>query len=246
MGSIEGRVAIVTGGASGIGRATVVRLLADGARVAVWDKEAPAGLGDAAAVPADRLLVEEVDIRRPALVQQATETLIASTGRIDILVNAAGLTVGHKPTPDLPVGVWKAILDTNLSGAFHCVQAVVPHMTARHWGRIVNLTSVVAEFGYPGHAAYVASKSGLAGATRSWAREFGRFGITVNAVRPGYIKTPMNDRNPPELEAQIAAMTPLGRIGQPDDVAGAIAWLCSTDAGFVTGAVIAVDGGLIT
>lgn len=243
MRSLEERVAIVTGGASGIGRATVARLLADGARVALWDTQAPEGLGE---VPADRLLVTEIDIRRPDLVRRAAEALVASAGRIDILVNSAGLTVGHKPTTDLPVGVWKAILDTNLSGAFHCVQAVVPHMVARHWGRIVNLTSVVAAFGYPGHAAYVASKSGLAGATRSWAREFGRFGITVNAVQPGYIKTPMNDRNPPGLETQIAAMTPLGRIGQPDDVAGAIAWLCSTDADFVTGAVIAVDGGLIT
>ena len=244
--ALHDRVAVVTGGGTGIGLATVDRLLADGARVALWDLEVPDDETLAEAREAGQLLVAAVDVRQADAVADAAAALVATAGRVDILVNNAGTTVGHKPTTELPASVWRALVDTNLTGAFHCVQALVPHMVAGGWGRIVNLTSVIGAFGYPGHAAYVASKTGLAGVTRGWAREFGRSGITVNAVRPGYIRTGMNARNPPEVARQVATMTPLGRLGEASEVAAAIAWLCSDEAAFVTGTEIAVDGGLIT
>ncbi len=244
MRSLEGRVAVVTGGAGGIGLAVVRRFLSAGAFVAVWDPKALV-LGSLGAEWPGRLHMTTVDVRKADAVRAAASVLLEKAGRVDILVNNAGVNVGARPTVDLAEADWRAILDTNLTGVLHCVQALAPGMIARRWGRIVNVTSILAEYGHPGHAAYVASKSAIAGVTRSWAREFGRSGVTVNAVRPGYIDTAMNAGTPPQVVEQVVAATPLGRLGQPDDVAGVIAWLSSTDAAFVTGAVIPVDGGLI-
>jgi 3-oxoacyl-[acyl-carrier protein] reductase len=247
MDRLHGRVAIVTGGGRGIGLATVRKFLAEGAEVALWDLK-----------PEDavRQLQEEhpgwpvhgvaVDVRSADAVRGAADELAARAGRIDILVNNAGITVGHVPTLQLGEQAWNAILDTNLKGALNCTQAAVPHMIRQRWGRIANVTSVLAEYGHPGHTAYVAAKAGLAGVTRVWAREFGRFGITVNAVRPGYIVTAMNAANPPQLVEQVVANTPLGRLGEPEDVANLFLFLCSEEAGFITGAIVPIDGGLIT
>ncbi len=238
--------AVVTGGAGGIGLATVRLLLAEGATVAIWDPQADRAAESLKAEwPADRIHASSVDVRSPEAVDAAAKALVAATGRIDILINNAGVNVGSVPTAELTDATFRRILDTNLGGTLNCVRAVVPHMQARGWGRIVNVSSVLAEYGYPQHASYVASKSAIAGVTRSWAREFGRFGITVNAVRPGFIRTAMNDGYSPQVIAQIAAATPLGRIGEPEDVARVFLWLCSDAASFVTGAVIPVDGGLV-
>jgi 3-oxoacyl-[acyl-carrier protein] reductase len=247
MDRVRGRVVVITGGARGIGLAAVRKFLAEGAEVALWDLD-PSEAAEQlrAEQPSWPILPAPVDVTSPAAVAEATAALVARTGRIDVLINNAGRTLGHVPTVQLSSSAWQTILDTNLTGALTCVQAIVPHMIARRWGRIVNVTSVLAEYGYPGHAPYVASKSALAGLTRSWAREFGRHGITVNAVRPGYIHTPMNDGNPPDVVRQVVAMTPLGRLGLPEDVANAFLWFCSEEASFVTGAILAVDGGLIT
>lgn len=246
MNRVQDRIVIVTGGAQGIGLATVRRFAAEGAEVAVWDLD-PARVVEELRTsnPGWRLHAAAVDVTVPASVAAATETLVARCGRVDVLINNAGRTVGHMPTLRLEPRTWQSIVDTNLTGAFTCVQAVVPHMLPQRWGRIVSVTSVLAEYGYPGHAAYVATKSALAGLTRTWAREFGRHGITVNAVRPGYIRTPMNAANTPEVVAQAVARTPLGRVGEPEDVANAFLWLCSEEASFVTGVVLPVDGGMI-
>jgi 3-oxoacyl-[acyl-carrier protein] reductase len=247
MNRVRGRVVVVTGGGGGIGLATVRKFLFEGAEVALWDL-APADAVEQlhAEDPSWPVHPAAVDVTVPGAVKAATEALVQATGHIDVLINNAGRTLGHVPTVQLAEPAWREILETNLTGALHCVQSVVPHMIAQRWGRIVNVTSVLAEYGYPGHASYVASKSALAGLTRSWAREFGRHGITVNAVRPGYIRTPMNDGNPQEVVRQVVAMTPLGRLGLPEDVANAFLWLCSEEAAFVTGAIVPVDGGLIT
>jgi 3-oxoacyl-[acyl-carrier protein] reductase len=246
MDRLRDKIAVITGGAGGIGLATASRFVAEGAGVAVWDLAPEAALEALAAVGEARTVFgAKVDVGDVAAVRRAAEQLLRETGRIDILINNAGRTLGYQDALKLSGEAWAAMIDTNLSGAVHCVQAVVPAMKRQGYGRIVNLTSVLDRYGYPGQTGYVATKAGLVGLTRVWAREFGPSGITVNAVSPGYIRTPMNDPNPPELVQAVLERTPLGRIGQPEDVANALAFLCSDEASFITGAVIPVDGGFI-
>ena len=240
------RIAVVTGGAGGIGMATVRLLLAEGATVAIWDPQAGRAIEALCAEwPAERIHGAAVDVRSADAVNAAASALARAAGRIDIKINNAGINVGRIPTTELSEATWRTVLDTNLTGTLNCVRAVVPFMQPGRWGRIISASSILAEYGYPEHASYVASKSAIAGLTRSWAREFGRHGITVNAVRPGFIRTAMNEGYSPQLVAQIAASTPLGRIGEPEDVARLYLWLCSEAAAFITGAVIPVDGGLM-
>ena len=241
-GRLTNRVALVTGAAQGIGRETAIRFRAEGALVVSWDLHAPAPLPDGAG-PAG--IEEAVDVTDAAAVFAAASRLLAAAGRIDILVNNAGITPGYVALPALTAAVLDTVLDVNLRGAVQVVQAVVGAMKAQRSGRILNISSVLAEYGYPGQTAYVASKSALEGLTRVWARELGPFGITVNAVQPGYIRTAMNSGNGAALETQVVARTPLGRLGEASDVAAAFVWLASADAAFVTGAVIPVDGGFI-
>ena len=247
MDRLRGRVAIVTGGGRGIGLATVRTFLSEGAQVALWDLAPDEAAGRLRSEhPEWPLSAAEVDVRAAGDVRRAADELAERTGRLDILVNNAGVTTGHVPAIELSDSAWTTVVDTNLKGALNCVQAAAPHMIRGRWGRIVNVTSVLAEYGFPGHSAYVATKAGLAGLTKVWAREFGRFGITVNAARPGYVLTPMNAANPPQLVDQVVARTPLGRLGRPEDVANLFLFLCSEEASFITGAIVPVDGGLIT
>ena len=238
-GRLAGKVAIVTGAGRGIGRETAVRFRAEGAIVASWDLTEPAALEG----PGPQGIEEAVDVRDAGALAAAASRLAAVSGRIDILVNNAGITRGYVALESLDPGILDAILDVNLRGAVNAVRAVVGTMKARHAGRILNVSSVFAACGYPGQTAYAASKSALEGLTRVWARELGPHGITVNAVRPGYVRTPMNAGNGPDLEREVLARTPLRRLGEPADVAAAFLWLASDDAAFVTGAVIPVDGG---
>ena len=169
-----------------------------------------------------------------------------ASGTIQQLANEFRFDLaGRSATAEIDEDAWRLVLDTNLAGTVNCVQAVIPHMTTGGWGRIVNVSSILAAYGHPGHAPYVASKSAIAGLTRTWARELGPLGITVNAVSPGYINTAMNETTPTGIVEQVVSATPLGRIGEPDDVARVFLWLSSDGAAFVTGAVIPVDGGLI-
>jgi len=234
MGRLSGKVAVVTGGGSGIGLATAHRFLAEGAVVEIWDLR-----------PCEIVRAAVVDVRNASAVRSAAERLVGETGRIDILINGAGVTGGYLDALTLPENVWRIILETNLTGALNAVQAVVPGMKEQRYGRIMNVTSVLDRYGFPGQSAYVASKAALAGLTRVWAREFGPFGITVNAVSPGYIDTPMNAKNGPEFVQRAVERTPLGRIGTVEDVTGAFVFLASDEASFVTGAILPVDGGLI-
>lgn len=246
MERLRDKIAVITGGASGIGLATARRFLAEGAAVAVWDLAPEGALAALAAGGEGRAVFGvKVDVGDAQTVQRAADELLREKGRVDILINSAGRTLGYQDALTLSAQAWAAMIDTNLSGAVHCVQALVPAMKRRGGGRVVNLTSVLDRYGYPGQTGYVATKAGLVGLTRVWAREFGPYGITVNAVSPGYIRTPMNEPNPPELVQAVLERTPLGRIGEPEDVANVLAFLCSDEASFLTGAVIPVDGGFI-
>lgn len=254
--TLEGRVAIVTGAGRGIGRAIALRLAQDGAAVVVADIDA-AGAG-AVAVEIRRLergaLPVRLDVTDEASVTAAVAQARSELGPIGILVNNAGI---YRNTPLLTSSLadWHDSLTVNLTGGFICARAVVPDMAAQRWGRIVNIASFVSKVAFGRDAAYVASKTGVLGLTRSLAAELASSNICVNAVCPGNIMTHMleqvdeavtrHDGRPQgQFLAERPGQIPLGRLGTPDDVAGVVAFLCGPDGGYVTGQSIHVDGGL--
>lgn len=238
-GRLSGKIAVVTGGARGIGRATVERFRAEGAEVVVWDLDAGAEENPVEGV-------ERVDVADAAAVTAAAAALAERLPGIDILINNAGINLARSPSvADVTAEEWRRVLDVNLSGALHCTQALLPLLRRRGGGRIVNFSSILAVAGFPGQTAYAAAKAGLLGLTRVWARELGPAGITVNAVVPGYIDTAMNSAAAVEFRKAIVARTALRRLGTADDVARVCLFLASDDAAFVTGAAIPVDGGLV-
>ena len=246
---------MVTGGANGIGLATVRRLAASGASVAIWDRLADSGEATAATLVADGLAVAffAVDVTRRDAVERAATATVARFGGIDILINNAGITRDSQlvklkdgaVTGGMSDDDFDAVLGVNLKGVFTCTQAVVPHLLARGGGRIVNASSVVALQGNFGQTNYVASKAGVIGMTRVWSRELGKRGITVNAIAPGFIATDMTAQMPPPLLESLRSHTPLGRMGTAEDVANAYCFLVSDAAAFINGAVLTVDGGLV-
>lgn len=244
---MSGRTSIVTGGASGIGGAISRRLAADGAMVAIFDLN-----GDAARATA--LSIEEaggkaiglsVDVTDRSAIDTALDEVRARLGRPAILVNSAGMTVDG-PSLEITAETWNRVLAVNLTGTFDCCQAVLPDMVEEGWGRIVNISSSSVHSGAPTLASYVSAKSGVVGLTKVLALEFARHGITVNTIPPGFIETPMLrqavERGLVSVEEQ-AANTPVGRIGQPEDIAAACAFLVSEEASYITGQIIGVNGG---
>jgi acetoacetyl-CoA reductase/3-oxoacyl-[acyl-carrier protein] reductase len=228
-----GDVAIVTGAAAGIGRAVADALAAAGARVHGLDLARPEAPG---------WCFHEVDVRQPEQVDAAVALVLEREGRVDHLVNVAGIT-RDAMLWKLDEADWQAVLDVNLSGAFHTLRAVAPAMREARRGRVVQIASINGLRGKAGQANYSASKAGLIALTRTAARELGRRGITVNAIAPGMIETAMSATLPPEVRERAMAEAALGRIGAPEDVVGAVLFLLSDAAAHVTGTVLPVDGG---
>lgn len=253
--NLAGRVAVVTGGANGIGLATVRQLAVSGASVALWDRVPEVGDAAAAALTAEghTVVFVAVDVTQRDQVEHAVAETVERFGGIDILVNNAGITRDAQlvkvkdgvAAGGMSADDFDAVIAVNLKGVFTCTQAIVPHMLARGGGRIVNASSVVAFDGNFGQTNYVASKAGVIGMTQVWSRELGKRGITVNAVAPGFIATEMTERMPAAVLDGMRAHTPLGRMGTPEDVASAYCFLVSDAAAFINGAVLSVDGGLV-
>lgn len=245
MQRLQDKVAIVTGGAQGIGQGTALKFMMEGAKVALWDMNEEKGKAVAQQFR-DRgyvcqfYLVNTTDL--PS-VEAACQQVFDQFGRIDILINNAGITRDatlKKMTP----AQWLQVLDVNLTGVFNCTKAVYPYMETQAYGRIINASSVVGLSGNFGQSNYAATKAGLIGMTQSWAREFGRKGITVNAVAPGFIATEMVETIPEKVLDMFRSKTPLGRLGKVEEVANVYCFLASDEASFITGTTVSVDGGV--
>ena len=246
MKRLAQKVAVITGGARGIGLATVKRFLEEGASVAIWDIDETAGRAattDLKAI-ADKVQFYRVNTTDLAAVIQAAEKVKDDFGRIDILVNNAGIT-RDSSLKKMTAEQWQQVIDVNLTGVFNCTKAISPYMVENGFGRIINAASVVAHNGNFGQTNYVATKAGVIGMSKTWAREFGRKGITSNAVAPGFIATEMVKTVPQNILDDLTSKTPVGRLGEPEDIANAYLFLASDEASFVNGAVLCVDGGLV-
>jgi 3-oxoacyl-[acyl-carrier protein] reductase len=235
--SLEGRTALVTGASRGIGKAIAVELASAGASVVVGYRS---GGEEADAVAAE---IGGRAVQADVAAAEDAKRLIQEAGDVDILVNNAGLTrdtlIARMSDED-----WRSVIDTNLGGVFNTCRAVVRGMMRRRSGAIVNVSSIVGLRGNPGQTNYSASKAGIIGFTKALARELGSRGVRANVVAPGYVSTRLTDAIPEELQQQMLAATPLGRFGDPKDIAAAVRFLCSDEASFITGEVLLVDGGL--
>ena len=244
--SFSGRVAFVTGASQGIGRGCAVKLAAKGATVAVAARnqeklnelvgEIKGAGGDAAAFP--------LDVADENQIKEAIKAAIAQFGKIDILVNNAGIT-RDQLVMRMKRSDWDAVIQTNLTSAYLCTQAVTSSMLKQRWGRIINISSVFGQMGQAGQANYAASKAGLIGLTMAIARELGSRNITCNAVAPGFIETAMTEALGAEFKEGAAKQIPLGRVGSVEDVANAVAFLASEEASYITGHVLNVNGGML-
>jgi len=232
--NLKNKIVIVTGGAAGIGRATVAAFEAEGAKAIVWD-------------------MPDVDVTNVEIINAAAEDVVAKHGRIDVLVNNAGIVrdaqlVKWKDgnvVSTMPDDVFNAVLNVNLKGVFNCTRAVAPHMIQGGSGVILNASSIVGLYGNFGQTNYAAAKAGVISFTKTWARELGRYNIRVNCVAPGFIATDMVKSMPQNILDSMAGKTPIGKLGEPLDIANAYVWLASDAAKFVHGAVLSVDGGLV-
>ena len=244
---LTGRVAVITGGAQGIGYAVAERMLASGASVVLWDIDA-ARLNDASTALAKLGTVSAaiVELSLQADVEAATDAAVKAHGRIDILVNNAGITGGNAPTWELDAAVWRRVIEVNLVGPFLTCRAVVPQMLKQGYGRIVNIASVAGKEGNPNASHYSASKAGLIALTKSLAKELATQGVLVNAVSPAAAKTAIFDSMTPEHIAFMLSKIPMARFLEVGEAAAMIAWLSSEECSFSTGAVFDLSGGRAT
>jgi 3-oxoacyl-[acyl-carrier protein] reductase len=243
----KNQVAVVTGAGRGIGHAIAVRLAKEGARVASvsrTESNAQKTADEINSLRADAAKAYAVDVADQAEVQKVAAQIFEDFGRVDILVNNAGVTRDGL-SMRMSMDDWDTVLNTNLKGAFNFTQAIMRPMIKQRSGRIINISSIAGLIGNAGQANYAASKAGLIGLTKTLARELASRGITVNAVAPGLIETDMTTVLSEEIRQGILQKVPLGKLGEPDDIAGAVAYLASPEAKYITGQVLTVDGGMV-
>jgi NAD(P)-dependent dehydrogenase (short-subunit alcohol dehydrogenase family) len=241
--NLEGRIAVVTGGAQGIGRAIAERLIESGAKVWLWDLDADLGAAAAKELGASSLAV---DVASPGGVAAAARAVVDADRRIDILVNNAGISGANAPVHEYPVDAWQSVIEINLNGTFYCCRAVVPHMIEAGYGRIVNVASVAGKEGNPNAAAYSASKAGVIGLTKSLGKELADRDIAVNCVTPAAARTALFDQMTEEHVNYMLSKIPRGRFVLVEEIAGMVAWLASAENAFATGAVFDISGGRAT
>lgn len=243
---LEGKVAIVTGGGSGIGRETVLRFVSEGAKVMIADIDYIGGEETLAMVEAKGgdALFQQVEVSKKQSVDDMVNTAVNIFGKVDILINNAGVT-NDKMLGAMTPRDWYSVVDVNLTGVLFCTQAVMPYMIEQGGGTIINASSIAGIYGNIGQTNYAATKAGVIGMTKTWAKELGRKGITVNAVAPGVIETNMISSIPAEVGNKMKEMIPLKRLGKPEDVANAYLFLASDEANFINGTVLHVDGGMV-
>ncbi|WP_300556706.1 SDR family NAD(P)-dependent oxidoreductase [Limnohabitans sp. Rim8] len=246
---MKGRHAVITGGATGLGLAIAQRMLASGARVSIWDRDA-AGMTKAAEQLRQGHLgavvnTVQVDVTDHASVAQATAQTTALAA-VDVLVNSAGVTGPNVKVWDYPVDAWKQVFDVNVNGLFYCCRELSAHMKARNYGRIVNIASVAGKDGNPNASAYSASKAAVIGLTKSLGKELADTGVRVNCVTPAAVKTAIFDQMTPEHIQFMLSKIPMARFGEPEEVAAMVTWLSTEECSFSTGAVFDLSGGRST
>ncbi len=249
---LQDKVCIITGAAAGIGKATAKKFAAEGAVVIAWDVDEAAGQALVTEL-GPKACFYKVNVADRQAVQAVVDDVVTRFGRIDVLINNAGITrdaqlVKMKDgqlVKQMEEAAFDAVIGVNLKGVFNCGQAVAPQMIKQGGGVILNASSVVGLYGNFGQTNYVATKAAVIGMTKVWARELGRYNIRVNAVAPGFIMTEMVQKMPENVLADMRSHTPLGRLGEPDDIANTYLWLASDEAAFVHGATISVDGGIV-
>jgi 2-dehydro-3-deoxy-L-rhamnonate dehydrogenase (NAD+) len=242
---LKGRHAIITGGASGLGYAISERMLASGASVTWWDVNTDVMANAVKTINAD-VHCEKVDVTQHTSVVAALASTIQKRGKVDILVNSAGITGPNAKLADYPPEAWAQVINVNLNGTFHCCRELAAHMQGNSYGRIVNIASVAGKEGNPNASAYSASKAGVIALTKSLGKELANHGVLVNCVTPAAVKTAMFDQMTPEHIAFMLSKIPMSRFGNPDEIAAMVAWLCTEDCSFSTGGVFDLSGGRAT
>lgn len=243
---LAGRSAIVTGGASGIGLAITQRLAASGANVAVWDVNEDTMAAVAKAITGVKIHTVKVDVTKFAEVEAAFQSTVAAFGKVDAMVNSAGVAGKNASVIDYPVDEWIRVFDINMNGVFYCCKVAAAHMAANNYGRIVNIASIAGKEGNPTASAYSASKAGVIGLTKSLGKELAKNNVTVNCVTPAAVKTPIFDQVAQYHIDFMLSKIPMGRFGLVEEIAAMVAWMCTEECSFTTGGVFDLSGGRAT